>query len=76
VLVTTNESLRTLHPAVSRPGRCAAAVEFEPFQPNEASAWLAARGVEAEPETLTLAELYARAEGREIVREQMQRVGF
>jgi hypothetical protein len=58
------------------PGRCAAAVEFEPFAPDEASAWLAARGVEGEPEALTLAELYARAEGREIVREQAQRIGF
>jgi len=28
VLVTTNDDLRQLHPAVSRPGRCLAKVEF------------------------------------------------
>ena len=31
VLVTTNEALRRLHPAVARPGRCASRIEFVPF---------------------------------------------
>jgi SpoVK/Ycf46/Vps4 family AAA+-type ATPase len=65
VLVTTNELLRNLHPAVSRPGRCASAVEFTPFPPDEAAEWLAARGREPERRRRTLAELYARAAGYE-----------
>jgi ATPase family associated with various cellular activities (AAA) len=64
VLVTTNESLKRLHPAVARPGRCAFKVEFRTFPAEEASAWLRDRGLEAESEGGTLAELYARAAGR------------
>jgi hypothetical protein len=65
VLVTTNEPLGRLHPAVHRPGRCWATVEFEPFSVGEAAAWLAAREVEHEVRApMTLAELYEVAEGR------------
>jgi hypothetical protein len=65
VLVTTNEDLRRLHPAVARPGRCAAAVEFRPFTEAEATAWLQSRG--AEPASIppsSLADLYAVLDGR------------
>jgi hypothetical protein len=31
ILVTTNEPLRSFHPALSRPGRCIAQVGFERF---------------------------------------------
>ena len=40
VLVTTNETLRSLHPAVSRPGRCASQIEFAAFTADEAAEWL------------------------------------
>jgi hypothetical protein len=61
VLVTTNEEIRALHPAVARPGRAAANVEFVPLQPAEASAWLEHQGLDsAAREPVTLAELYAR----------------
>jgi len=40
VLLTTNEKTARLHPALARPGRCLAAVEFVPFDEREASAWL------------------------------------
>jgi hypothetical protein len=66
VLVTTNEEIRKLHPAVARPGRSAANVLFAPLARDEAGAWLAAHGVEAgeaKPSTATIAELYARLEG-------------
>ena len=64
VLVTTNEEIRTLHPAVARPGRCAANVEFEPLAPPEASAWLERHGIGgAVREPTTLATLYASANG-------------
>jgi hypothetical protein len=77
VLVTTNELLRNLHPAVSRPGRCASAVEFAPFPPDEAAEWLAAHGREPERRRRTLAELYARAAGHEPAQETVRRpIGF
>ena len=44
VLVTTNEPIRKLHPAVARPGRCAANVEFAPLAADEAAAWLDEHG--------------------------------
>jgi hypothetical protein len=63
-LVTTNEEIRTLHPAVARPGRCAANVEFLPLTRDEASEWLRGRDVGAAvDDDVTLASLYALAEG-------------
>jgi hypothetical protein len=65
LLVTTNEPLGRLHPAVRRPGRCWAEVGFTPFAAAEAAAWLALHGhEEASGSPATLAELYARLDGR------------
>jgi hypothetical protein len=64
VLVTTNETLRRLHPAVARPGRCAAAIEFRAFPRDEAAEWLRTHEVDGEaPESPTLAELFGQASG-------------
>ena len=66
VLVTTNEEIRSLHPAVARPGRAAANVEFVPLSADESRAWLDAHGVAAgDAEARTLAALYAQLEGRD-----------
>jgi len=66
VLVTTNEEIQTLHPAVARPGRAAANVEFGTLSEAEAAAWLESHGVEAKPShAATLASLYALREGRD-----------
>lgn len=62
VLVTTNEELKTLHPAVARPGRCAAQVTFERIPAEQARGWLADRGGATIDGARTLAELYALAE--------------
>ena len=63
VLVTTNEEIKKLHPAVARPGRCAANVSFAPLSGDESSAWLSARGSEASvSEATTIATLYALAD--------------
>jgi uncharacterized protein DUF5925 len=63
VLVTTNEEIRKLHPAVARPGRCAANITFGPLSREEASAWLAEREVDAPAaDAITIASLYALAE--------------
>ena len=76
LLVTTNEPLGRLHPAVRRPGRCWATIEFGTFRPAEATAWLAARGVERDVTSpMTLAELYEVAGGREPAGTP-QRAGF
>lgn len=75
VLVTTNEPIKKLHPAVARPGRCAANIEFTALEADEASSWLAAHGVSnGRRATATLAELYATAEGRDPSETQL--VGF
>jgi hypothetical protein len=75
VLVTTNEPIRKLHPAVARPGRCAANVEFAALNSDEASDWLAAHDVaDGAAASMTLAELYARAEGRDASETRL--VGF
>jgi hypothetical protein len=64
VLVTTNEEIRKLHPAVARPGRSAANVRFDPLSTAEASAWRARHGLDdGASESETIAELYARLEG-------------
>ena len=66
VLVTTNEEIRKLHPAVARPGRCPTDIEFTGLSEAEADAWLAARGASGGAGgARTVAELYARLEGTE-----------
>jgi Domain of unknown function (DUF5925)/ATPase family associated with various cellular activities (AAA) len=57
LLITTNEPMRALHPAVIRPGRCLADVQFRPFSRTEAEAWLHG-SVPVPGGELTLAELY------------------
>jgi hypothetical protein len=75
VLVTTNEPIRTLHPAVARPGRCAANIEFWPLTAAEASAWFERHGASERVEgPMLLAELYARLEGRDA--DVLQPAGF
>jgi hypothetical protein len=59
VLLTTNDELGRLHPAVTRPGRCLSSLEFPRFNSFEASSWLGRPSQSA-----TLAELYqSRATG-------------
>jgi hypothetical protein len=64
ILVTTNEPIRELHPAVARAGRCAAAIEFLPLAADEASAWLA----QTVDNPTTLADLYALRDGHDQAR--------
>ena len=65
VLVTTNDDLRQLHPAVSRPGRCLAKIEFVPFTPEEADEWLVRNNVDHDAGAGTLASLFGVAAGEE-----------
>jgi hypothetical protein len=74
VLVTTNDDLRQLHPAVSRPGRCLAKVEFAPFTPEEAEEWLGRNSVDGAARAGTLASLFGVAAGDEVP--QRRPIGF
>src|SRR5262249_44361861 len=76
-LVTTNEDLRAIHPAIARPGRCAALVEFDPLGVDEANAWLAAHGSIARVSVpATLAELFALRDGIDASPARRRPVGF
>jgi hypothetical protein len=57
LLLTSNEPVHGLHPAVVRPGRCMADVRFALFTPAQAARWLAGAG-KAPSRDVTLAELY------------------
>ena len=77
LLVTTNEPVGRLHPALRRPGRCWAEVEFAPFTGREAGSWLRRRGVSRRaPAGATLAELYAVAEDRALQEPARDAFGF
>jgi Domain of unknown function (DUF5925)/ATPase family associated with various cellular activities (AAA) len=64
-VITTNEEVDALHPAIIRPGRCLANLEFGTFTPAEAGAWLGHAGP---TEPVTLAQLYALTEDRDVLR--------
>lgn len=55
-LVTTNDELGELNPAVLRPGRCASQIVFRPFTGAEAEA---ITGTEWTADAVSLAEIYA-----------------
>ncbi|MHB1459384.1 MAG: DUF5925 domain-containing protein [Thermoleophilia bacterium] len=77
-LITTNEELGSMHPAVVRPGRCYANIGFERFTENEAAHWLSTRGVEGEriPSKSTIAELYSFIDREQILAEKQKVFGF
>lgn len=79
VLITTNEPLRSLHPALSRPGRCLEQIEFRAFSSEAAAAWRQRCGVPPagdERGRVTLAELFAEADGRSERHAADERFGF
>lgn len=60
VLITTNEPVGRLHPAVTRPGRCLEKAEFGPLNVGQANEWLDGAGTELRvSKPSTLASLYA-----------------
>ena len=61
VLLSTNESARALDPAMVRPGRCLAQVEFETFDSAGAHEWLGR--TPTSPTPLSLAELVRERDG-------------
>lgn len=79
VLVTTNEKITRLHPAVARPGRCAARVYFDAIPEDEAREWLARYDVPV-PDDLdgrvTIADLFALRAGHDPAAPEAPAVGF
>ncbi len=67
-LLTTNQRLDQVHPALLRPGRCLAEVEIPPLTPAEASAWLD-RSVRT---PMSLAELYAHGQADDVIRHRVE----
>jgi hypothetical protein len=57
LLLTSNEPVHGLHPAVVRPGRCLADIQFTLFTRAQAAEWLAGAG-KTPSRDCTLAELY------------------
>jgi hypothetical protein len=57
--ITTNEAISSLHPALTRPGRCLADVAVGPLEPAAARQWLGAEHAASVQRPMTLAELYA-----------------
>lgn len=59
ILITTNENIKSFHPAVTRHGRCLDNIEFTEFPSTEANAWLKFHGLDPNRNSNTsLAELY------------------
>lgn len=60
ILLTTNEDVGTMHPAVIRRGRCIANIRFDLLSSEERREWLAAHGRSPDDETpALLADLFA-----------------
>lgn len=76
-LITTNEPTSRLHPAISRPGRCAVQIEFGCFDRMEAAEWLSSAGCGSRElrGDLRLADLYALDRG-DLREESRVKVGF
>lgn len=62
ILLTTNDDIGRLHPALTRPGRCLLSVNFPAMSKTEAAAWCPP-GASAPAGPTTLAQLYAIAAG-------------
>jgi hypothetical protein len=56
-LLTTNSNVASLHPALTRPGRCLAITEFDKFDAAGARSWIGGRAP-CPSGAKTLAELY------------------
>ena len=60
-LITTNEEVQNLHPAIVRQGRCLSNLEFPEFSESEALEWLESHGRSDDPSFRgrTLSDLFA-----------------
>lgn len=76
ILITTNEELGKMHPAVTRPGRCAFQLEFEAFPTDQANKWLESHSA-ATNSPKTLAEMFAMVNEKSLnIIEEDRKIGF
>src|SRR5579862_547896 len=76
ILVTTNEDLGQLNPAITRHGRCLSEIGFRRFSLEEGRAWLRSNGCAAPLDaSKTLSELYALRAGHSRTT-SVPRIGF
>jgi hypothetical protein len=59
VLITTNEDLGVMHPAVTRAGRCLANIKFDALSQDEVMRWASEHEVAMPLQTGVLADLYS-----------------
>lgn len=72
-LMTTNEPLKKMHPAIARPGRTAVECEFGPLSEMQCADWMEKHGMQPEiDKSYTLAELYAKKHGGQIVHQEKE----
>lgn len=79
VLLTTNEPMKKLHPAVTRPGRCAARIEFDKLTPSEVLEFGRINNIKPEllpAKAVTIADLYALNTKQVVVEKKEEQVGF
>lgn len=77
VLITSNEKLGRLHPAVTRNGRSSSIIDFNRFPVEEANEWLRLRSPDQQVQRPSaLAELFAIANGTELKRAAPIRFGL
>jgi hypothetical protein len=75
LLVTTNQELGKLHPAVARSGRSSVNLEFQNLNAAESLMWAERNGITVEPHGHSLADLYAALMGHRKEPERVP-VGF
>ena len=84
LLITTNEPISNLHPAVARSGRCASEVHFKLLSYDDAKNWLATNDIDMgtllEKKDYSLADLYGIMNGYEKIQlnkvKPKSRMGF
>lgn len=75
ILITTNEEMTKLHPAVSRHGRCASKICFKDLSQEESNQWLEDNGSDLEVDSSKqLCELYSLVSENKISVENNEKV--
>lgn len=77
ILITTNESIGDLHPAIHRPGRAIQKLVFDTLSPSEAQAWIEKHEIDYNTDSShSIADLFAIAQGSKIRTKRKQKLGF
>lgn len=76
ILITTNEALGDMHPAIVRPGRCLASISFEKLNEQEVQEWCEFHEVDLDSNSCTIADLYSKLDSQQIVARREKIVGF